>query len=62
MDHTMLSESSKVLVVCLKYYNPPSVKTAAESRLGTSRYEIQVDYQSMNNSASEFKANNRKQV
>ena len=56
MDYTTVSEASGVIVVCLKYYNSPSTE---EKKLGTSRYEIKVDYQSMNISASMFRLESR---
>ena len=37
--------------ICLRYYNPPTLKTMAETELGAFRYEIQVDYESINGSA-----------
>lgn len=37
---------------CLRFYNPPSFKTAAEKESETFRYEIQVDVESINGSAS----------
>ncbi len=45
-------ESDGMLEVCIRYFNPPSLK--APSELGFSRYEIQVEYESVNGSASEY--------
>lgn len=54
VDYFIL-EWENAVEVCLRYYNPPSFKTMAERDLRESRYEVQVDYESMNGSASKCK-------
>ena len=44
------SKSDGTLEICIKYFNPPDSK----AETGYSRYEIQVDYESVNGSASKY--------
>ena len=53
-DHVVLSELDGAVEVCIKYFNAASAKTAEEASTGVSRYDIKVDYESINGSAGMF--------
>ncbi len=52
-DDHLVSESSGWVEVCIKDFNAPTIKTAAEASENISRFEIQLIYESVNGSASE---------
>jgi glutamate formiminotransferase len=47
----LVFENRTMLEVCLRYYNPPLYRSMEDTKLQASRYEIKVEYKSLNGSA-----------